>query len=79
MSSLEYAAEPEEIPEKDYTTPGGGLDTSVQRIGSLEVNYEARHFKAENMARALYGSATDVAGATIATEGHGIPRRTAVA
>lgn len=69
-SSLEYAAEPEEIEEKDYTSPGGGLDNSVQRISSVSVNYEARHFKAANMARALFGSSTDVASGTITAEEH---------
>lgn len=69
-SSLEYAAEPQEIEEQDYTTPGGGLDASVQRISSLQINYEARHFNKQNMARALYGSATDVEAGTITSEEH---------
>lgn len=70
VSSLEYSADPQEIDEQDYTSPGGGLDASVQRISSLQINYEARHFKAENMARALYGSATDVSAGTITAEAH---------
>lgn len=69
-NSLEYAAEPQEIEEQDYTTPGGGLDASVQRISSLTLSYNARHFKAENMARAIYGSATDVASGTVTGETH---------
>lgn len=69
-NSLTYEAAAEEIEEPDFTTPGGGLDSSVQRISSLNVNYNARHFKAANMARALYGSATDVAAGTVTGETH---------
>lgn len=69
-SSLEYAAEPQEIEEQDYTTPGGGLDTSVQRISSLQINYEARHFNMANMSRALYGSSTSVDAGTVVDEEH---------
>lgn len=69
-SALEYAAEPEEIEEPDYTTPGGGLDASVQRISSLQIKYEARHFKTENMARALFGAGSNIEPGTITAETH---------
>ncbi|MBV2132049.1 hypothetical protein KRX52_04460 [Pseudomonas sp. MAP12] len=69
-NSLNYEAAAEEIDEPDFTTPGGGLDNSVQRISALTVAYNARHFKAANMARALYGSATDVAAGTVTSETH---------
>lgn len=69
-NSLSYQAEVQDIEEQDYTTPGGGLDTSVQRISALTVTYNARHFKAANMARALYGSATEVAAGTVTAEEH---------
>ncbi|MBW5416111.1 MULTISPECIES: hypothetical protein [unclassified Pseudomonas] len=68
--SLSYEAATDDIEERDYTTPGGGLDNSVQRISSLTLNYEARHYKAANMARALYGSATDVPAGTVTGEAH---------
>ncbi|MDH4566180.1 hypothetical protein E8E95_05765 [Pseudomonas sp. BN414] len=67
-NSLTYEAQAQEIEEQDYTTPGGGLDTSVQRISAVNVNYNARHFKAANMARAVYGSATGVAAGTVTGE-----------
>lgn len=70
VSSLTYEATPQEIEEQDYTSPGGGLDASVQRISSLNINYNARHFKMDNMARALYGSASDVAAGTVTGEEH---------
>lgn len=69
-NSLTYEATPQEIEEQDYTTPGGGLDSSVQRISALNVNYNARHFNKQNMARAIYGSATDVAAGTVVDEVH---------
>lgn len=69
-NSLNYQAEPQEIEEQDYTTPGGGLDSSVQRISALNINYNARHFNKANMARAIYGAATDVAAGTVTGELH---------
>lgn len=69
-NSLTYEATPQEIEEQDYTTPGGGLDTSVQRISAVNLSYNARHFKAANMARAMYGSATDIAAGTVTAEEH---------
>lgn len=69
-NSLTYEADVEEIDEPDYTSPGGGLDNSVQRINALTVSYNARHFKKANMARALYGSTTDVAAGTVTGETH---------
>ncbi len=69
-SSLNYQAEVQTIEDPDYTTPGGGLDASVQRISALNITYNARHFKAENMARALFGIATDVASGTVTGEEH---------
>ncbi|MDG9928534.1 MULTISPECIES: hypothetical protein [unclassified Pseudomonas] len=67
---LEYEATPQSIEEPDYTTPGGGLDASVQRISAVNLIYNARHFKAANMARALAGSATNVAAGTATGEPH---------
>jgi hypothetical protein len=69
-NSLTYEATPQEIEEQDYTTPGGGLDASVQRISALNITYNARHFKKANMARAIYGAATDVAAGTVTGEAH---------
>lgn len=69
-NSLSYEADVEEIEEPDFTTPGGGLDSSVQRIRSLTISYNARHFTKANMARALYGTAADVAAGTVTGESH---------
>jgi len=69
-NSLNYQAEPQEIEEQDYTSPGGGLDSSVQRISALNITYNARHFNKANMARAIYGSSADVAAGTVTGEMH---------
>ncbi|TLX65070.1 hypothetical protein DN820_01795 [Stutzerimonas nosocomialis] len=69
-NSLTYEATPQEIEEQDYTTPGGGLDSSVQRISALNVTYNARHFNKANLARAIYGAATDVEAGTVTGEAH---------
>lgn len=69
-NSLTYEATPQVIEEQDYTSPGGGLDSSVQRIQALNVTYNARHFNKANMARAIYGGATDVAAGTVTGEEH---------
>jgi hypothetical protein len=69
-NSLTYEATPQEIVEQDYTTPGGGTDSSVLRISALNVTYNARHFNKANMARAIYGAATDVAAGTATGEEH---------
>lgn len=69
-NSLNYEASPQEIEEQDYTTPGGGLDSSVQRIQALNITYNARHFNKANMARAIYGEGTEVAAGTVTAEAH---------
>lgn len=69
-SSLEYEAEVQDIELQDYTTPGGGLDASVQRVSAVSISYNARHFNKANIARALYGITTDVAAGTVADEQH---------
>jgi len=69
-STLNYQGEPQDIEEPDFTTPGGGLDSSVQRISALNITYNARHFNKANMARAIYGAATDVAAGTATGEEH---------
>ncbi len=69
-SSLEYQAETQEIELQDSTTPGGGLDASVQRISAVNITYNARHFNKANIARALYGTATGVVAGTVTGETH---------
>lgn len=69
-SSLDYEAETQEIELQDYTTPGGGLDASVQRVSAVNISYNARHFNKANIARALFGTTTSVVAGTVAKETH---------
>lgn len=69
-SSLEYEAETQDIELQDYTTPGGGLDASVQRVSAVNISYNARHFNKANIARALYGTSTDVESGAVVDEAH---------
>ena len=69
-STLSYEASVDTIEDADHTTPGGGTDASVQRIKSLDIKYNARHFNIANMTRAVYGSSTDVAAGTVSSEVH---------
>ncbi|MBX9754645.1 MAG: hypothetical protein K2X80_07820 [Pseudomonadaceae bacterium] len=68
--SLSYEASVDTIEDADHTTPGGGTDASVQRIKSLDIKYNARHFNIANMTRAVYGANTDVAAGTVTSEVH---------
>ncbi|MCJ8168633.1 hypothetical protein [Atopomonas sediminilitoris] len=69
-SKLEYQIEAEENTQADHTTPGGGTDASYSRIKAVNISYTAHHLNKANLARALYGSATDVAAGTVTAEAH---------
>ena len=69
-NSFSYEAQVQEIEEQDFSTPGGGLDASVMRISSLNITYNARHFKAANIARAVFGMSENEAAGTVTGEEH---------
>ncbi len=69
-SALSYEAETEEITLTDYTTPGGGLDSSITRITAMNVSYTAHHFNKANIARALRATVTDKAAGSVTEEEH---------
>jgi hypothetical protein len=69
-NSFSYEGQAQEIEEQDYSTPGGGLDASVMRIQALNITYNARHFKAANIARAVFGVSADEAAGTVTGEVH---------
>lgn len=69
-SALNFAVS-EEIKElKDFTSPGGGTRNEVRRIENVEVSMTLHDLSPDNWARAIYGTATEVVGAVIATELH---------
>lgn len=69
-SKFEYNFDAEEKNLPDYTTPGGGIDASISRINAINISYTAHHFNKANIARAVYGTATDVASGTVTGETH---------
>lgn len=69
-SALNYEAESDEKTLIDYSTPGGGTDASITRITGMNVTYTAHYMNKANISRALFGTATDVAGSTVTAETH---------
>ena len=69
-SALNYEAESSEISLPDYTTPGGGTDSSITRITAMNVSYTAHHFNKANIARALRATVTDKVAGTVVEEEH---------
>ena len=69
-SALNIAITENTIRISDYTKPGGGTYNSVSRIESSTLNTSMREYSADNLARALYGSTSQAAGATATAEPH---------
>ena len=67
-SALNFEAQTEEKTLTDYSNPGGGTDASILRITSVDISYTGHGFNKANIARALFGNASDVAGATVVDE-----------
>ncbi len=55
---------------KDFTQPGGGTYNEVRRISSVEMSATIHDLSAANLARALYGAATNETSATVTDEAH---------
>lgn len=59
----------EDIKElKDFTQPGGGTYNEVRRISAVEASMTIHDIDAVNLARALYGAASTVAGSAVTGE-----------
>jgi hypothetical protein len=67
-SALSFAVTEETKELRDYTQPGGGTYNEVKRITAVECQITMHDMSAENLARALYGSASSVASATVSSE-----------
>jgi len=70
VSRLELSFAEEEKKLSDYTNASGGTDASVKRISDITGSIDARHFTAENLALALWGT-TSVLGVTPITDESG--------
>lgn len=55
---------------RDYRDPAGGVDASVSRIESVTGQMDLRHFTADNLALALWGSTAALAATAIVGEAH---------
>lgn len=66
VSKLELAIQQEEKSVKDYRSGGGGTACSVIRISEVGANITMNCLSPKNMARAMAGTASVVAGATVA-------------
>lgn len=69
-SALSFSVTEETKELKDYTQPGGGTFNEVKRITAVESTMTLHELNATNLARALYGSTSSVATATVTDEAH---------
>lgn len=66
VSKLELAIQQEEKSVKDYRSGGGGTACSVIRISEVGANITMNCLSPNNMARAMAGTTSVIAGATVA-------------
>lgn len=64
--TVNYSEDKKEL--LDYQNAGGGFANTLRRISGTEINLTARDFNAENIAKALFGSASALAAGTGVTE-----------
>lgn len=67
-STLNFGVTEEEKKLKDFTAGGGGTRNSVKRIDAVTASFTMHDVNAANLARALYGSTSTVASASVSSE-----------
>lgn len=67
-SKLELAVKEDKQKQKDFTKPGGGTYTSVSRIDTVTVQMTLSDLNKTNVARAVFGTESAVAGDTVTDE-----------
>ena len=67
-SKLEIAVKEDKQKLKDYTKPGGGTYASVSRISEATLQMTLNDLNKTNVARAVFGTETSAAGATVTDE-----------
>lgn len=67
-SKLELAVKEDKQKLKDYTKPGGGTYASVSRIDTVTLQMTLNDLNKTNVARAVFGTESAVAGATVTDE-----------
>lgn len=68
MEDLSLAIEEETIKQTEYTQPGGGTRAQVKRVKSIMLSATLQDLSPINLARAVFGSLSAVAGAAITNE-----------
>lgn len=67
-SKLELAVKEDKQKLKDFTKPGGGTYSSVSRIDTVTLQMTLNDLNKTNVARAVFGTESAVAGATVTDE-----------
>lgn len=66
-SALNFSVTEDTKELKDYTNPGGGTRNEVRRVSTVEMSLTMHDLNAQNLARALYGTATTHVGGVART------------
>ena len=67
-SKVEFSNKLDTKKQKDYTRPGGGTLSRIDRLDAVELNMSWLSFSAENFALAVAGTATTVTAGAVAGE-----------
>ncbi|MBK7314927.1 hypothetical protein [Candidatus Aalborgicola defluviihabitans] len=67
-SKLEIVVKDKKVSLQDFSKPGGGTYASVSRIENATLNMTLNDLNKGNIARAIFGTGSDVAGATVVDE-----------
>jgi hypothetical protein len=70
VDSLELGITEQVISLPDRTQVGGGNYDDVRRVQSMSMTINHREFKPSVLARALFGTSSDVSGAAVVSEAH---------
>lgn len=73
VTALNFNITEEKIELKDYTAAGGGNYNSLTRIDSVELSLNMSDYSAENLAAAVFGSASAVTATTVTDESVSAP------
>lgn len=70
VSALSFGVSEDVKEQKDYTAPGGGTTAESRRITAVEVSMTLLDLDKDNIARAFFGSASNVPVSTVINERH---------
>lgn len=68
VSDLKFSLSENKIEQRDHQNPGGGMRHTLRRPGAVEMDMTMHDFVGANVALALFGSATAIAGASATDE-----------